>query len=199
MTHGQEYKGLYKQALLEGIARKAGNLVGKTKSRFGYVADAVKKARPQYSAEVTDTGYSMHGTVLKALEENGAFGAGAVRKGFDKVRRVAEDIDTGLGSLAIGKKGLSEGKGFRHDMFTMKARNWVPGKPTDANPYGKDLGVSYQASRPSITAPLEGIGAIAVPTLAFIKGNEMLEEQRAKMKATNAQQYNEIQSQSLGG
>lgn len=199
MTYSKEYKGLYKQALLEGIARKAGSLVGKTKSRFGYVADAVKKARPQYSADVTDTGYSMHGSVLKALEENGAFGASAIRKGFDKARMIAEDVDTGLGAMAIGKKGLESGKGIRHDLFTMKARNWIQGKPSDSNPYGKDLGVQYQASRPSITAPLESVGAMVVPILALNKGYEILESQREKTRATNAQQYNEVQSQSLGG
>lgn len=186
---------MYKQALLEGIARKAGSLVSKTKSRFGYVADAVKKARPQYGADVTDVGYSMHGTVFKALEENGAFGAGTLRRGFDKVRRVAEDVDTGLGALAIGKKRLAEGKGFRHDLFTMKARNWLPGKPSDSNPYGKGFGVQYQASRPSITAPLESVGAMAVPALAFMKGSELLEAQRAKTRAAEAQKYNEVQSQ----
>lgn len=195
MTYSQEYKGLYKQALLDGIARKAGNLAGRTKARFSYVADAVKKARPQYSAEVTDTGYSMHGTVLKALEENGAFGAATLRKGFDKVRRVAEDIDTGLGAMAVGKKGLESGKGIRHDLFTMKARNWVPGKPSDANPYGKTLGVQYQAKRPSITAPLESISAMAVPTLALMKGSEILEAHKEKSRAAEAQkQYNEVQS-----
>ena len=197
MTYSQEYKGLYKQALLEGIARKAGSLVGKTKSRFGYVEDAVKKARPQYGADVTDIGYSMHGTVFKALEENGAFGASTLRKGLDKVRMIAEDVDTGLGALAIGKKKLAEGKGFRHDLFTMKSRNWIPGKPSDSNPYGKDLGVQYQASRPSITAPLESIGAMVVPGLALMKGTELLEAQRDKTRDTNAQQYNEVQS--LGG
>ena len=197
MTYSQEYKGLYKQALLEGIARKAGSLVGKTKSRFGYVEDAVKKARPQYGADVTDVGYSMHGTVFKALEENGAFGASTLRKGFDKVRRVAEDVDAGLGALAIGKKKLAEGKGFRHDLFTRKSRNWIPGKPSDSNPYGKDMGVQYQASRPSITAPVESIAAMVVPGLALMKGSELLEAQRNKTRAAEAQQYNEVQS--LGG
>ena len=190
MTYSQEYKGLYKQALLEGIARKAGVLTSKVKARYGYVGDAVKKARPQYSADVTDTGYSMHGTVLKALEENGAFGATTIRKGFDKVRRVAEDIDTGLGAAAIGKKGLESGKGFRHGLFTMKARNWIPGKPSDSNPYGKELGVSYQAERPSITAPLESVGAMVIPGLAFAKGLDLLEQHRKQ---------SELQNQSMGG
>lgn len=176
-----EQGSLYKRALLENLVRGAGRLAGKTsasakllrgKLSNNYVMDAVRKARPQYATGVTDTGNTMHGSVFKVLEENGAVGASTIRKGFDKVRTLVEDVDTGLGAMAVGKKSLETGKGLRHDMFTFHKRNYVSGGKLGNNPFG-DYSTSYQASRPSITAPLEGVSAIAVPTLAMFKGMEI--------------------------
>lgn len=179
-----EYNDLYKQAFLEGLAGKAGLLVGKAgnmlnKFKSSYVMKAVRDARPQYAA--AEEPMTIHGTVLKALDENGAFGASHIRKGLDKVRRFAEDVDTGLGAIAMGKHNVENManpavKSWRKTLFVSEKHNLIknPTKVPGVNPYGDDLNTFNQARRSSISEPIAGVGRMAVPVLALGKGMEIL-------------------------
>lgn len=198
--------GIYKQAFLETLIRQAGKQSGRLATKFtnlgtkatsalnkarssiipDYVVDAVQKARPQFAPGTVDNSFTLHGQLLKSLDEYGAFGAKQLRHGLDKIRMAAETADTGLGAWAIGKKGLETKKGFRYNLFSYKKRNWLPYKGNSLkNPLDPSLGLKYQAERPSITAPLDAIGATAVPTMAILKGNEIIEQVSGKRHKYN--------------
>lgn len=187
--------GIYKQAFLETLIRNAGTQSGKLAARFkqlsnalhnNYVVDAIRRSRIQYAPNVVDNSFTLHGQILQSLEEHGALGAKQIRQGLDKIRMAAETADTGLGAMAIGKRGLETKRGWRYNLFSYRKRNYIP-DPTKHinNPFGAGLGVRLQAERPSITAPLEAIGATAVPTMAVLKGNEIIETVTGKKHQGN--------------
>lgn len=181
---------LYKEAFLSTLANKAGTLIKNFKNSNRYVMDAVKNSRAQYT--VADSPMTMHGTILKALDENGAVGAGAIRTGLDKVRSFAEDVDTGLGAMLMGKKNYMDpnSKSFRKTLFTYGKGNTVEEKLTQPNQYGGTR-TYHGASRPSATAPLGSVGKMAVPGLAMVKGMELINKAKAPSEEQVGQQSNQ--------
>ena len=167
-------KAAHKEAFVKGLIAGGKNLA--TKFNGSYVMDAVRKNRLQNMRAIVDEPMSMHGMALKALEENGAVGAGAVRKGINKGRVLLGDIDTGLGAMAVGKKGLTDPdhKSLRKTLFTFKKDNYR----RINQPGGGHVLVNQE--RPSITAPLHTVSNIVVPSLAMMKGQEIVESFKNK-------------------
>lgn len=149
--------------------------------------DAVRQKRIQGLRAVVDEPMSLHGMALKAFEENGAVGAETVRKGINKTRVLLSDIDTGLGAAAIGRKGITDPshKSLRKTLFTFSKDNYHR-----VNKKGGGHLLVNQ-SRPSITAPLHTLSGIAVPSLAMMKGQEIL----AGIKNKGEAPYGDTQSQ----
>lgn len=174
MATSLEKKAAHKEAFLKAMISGGKNLVSRAKG--SYVMDAVRKYRPQNLAAVAEDPMSMHGTVLKAMEENGAVGAGMLRNGLNKARLALGDIDTGLGAMAVGRKGMADpnSKSLRKTLFTFKKDNY---QKVDLPGEGHYL---LNQSRPSITAPLHTVSGIAVPALAMWKGQELLEKVKNK-------------------
>lgn len=148
-------------------------------SRFNksYVMDAVRKGHMQNLRAAVDDPMSMHGMVFKTLEENGAVGAQTIRKGINKARVTLGDIDTGLGAMAVGKDGVTNdaNKSLRKTLFTYAKDNYKIVK-------NKDGHTLVSQSRPSITAPLHTVSNLVVPSLAMMKGQEIVQGFRNKGK-----------------
>ncbi|MDD2231245.1 MAG: hypothetical protein PHY48_17820 [Candidatus Cloacimonetes bacterium] len=160
-------KELYKEAFLKQLA---------SKFKGSYVMDAVRAARPQNAASAAEEAMTLHGTVLGALKQNGAVGADTMGKVLNKGRSFLGDVDTALGAAAMGKKNVQDASAnnFRKSMFTFKTDNYrkVEGEG--------GLHSLQQQSRPSISAPLRTASRIIVPSLAMMKGQELIEGYRNK-------------------
>jgi hypothetical protein len=191
ITSSLDKEAAYKEAFVKGLL--AGGKTLATKFNGSYVMDAVRKSHLQHLRAVADEPMTLHGMALKAMEENGAVGAKAIRNGVNKARILVGDVDTALGAMAVGKKGMTDPNhnSLRKTMFTFRKDNYkkvnfkAPNPADPNNPIRKHKLINQE--RASISAPLHTISGMVVPGLAMMKGQELLENYKNRGNATPAQ------------
>lgn len=200
-----EKRAAYKEAFLKNMLAAGEQLAAKgrgllDRANNSYVMDAVRANRLQNIKAVKDEPVTLHGTVLNSFVENGAIGAGMMRSGINKARVFLGDVDTGLGALAIGKKGMTDPthSSLRKTLFTFEKDNYVkvdkygpkPSKKVPSDP--NNLHILEQQTRPSISAPLHAVSGVAVPMLAMAKGMELLHRDNGVQGAQSVQGQEQV-------
>lgn len=145
------------------------------------VADATNKALRYLAIEHNNA--SMHDMLIGILENAKVPGAKAVRTGLNNVRKAVSDVDAEIGY----QMGGGQKKGMGALLFRDKEdTNLVPVDYTSGTKryiQAEETIPKHTYERfeyPSITKPIKAVGNLVVPTLAFTKGIDILENRGGK-------------------
>lgn len=164
------------------------------KNKRDLVRKEVRRTRPHHILAGEDHGYSIYGTVLDSLADNGAIGAPTLRKYIKKGQYFVNQADTALGALARGdaKKGS-----LRYKMFTNIEGSTIPVRKRKNGTIVPDLrnkskqGLYKQMDRASISAPVKSVAMPLGTGLALVKGDEIMRSFTSKPQEVpyNYEQY----------
>ena len=145
------------------------------------VADVTNKALRHLA--IDHNNLSFHDTFISLLGVANAPGFKALRRGINKIKMKASDIDAELGYQMGGGKN----KGMGNILFRDKSENNLV--PVDFTS-GTKRYIKYEDTTPiqhyehfeypSVTKPVKELGNLIVPTLAFTKGLDILEHRGGK-------------------
>ena len=159
-------RGIFKQAMIERLFRLA---------NLNAAADAIAANKAVRHGMLADESTSIGGAVLSGLANHEALGAHTLNKIVTKASQGINDLDTGLGALAIGKHVNDPSvRGVRKFLFMDEHAMPVPGMGPD---------VSRKVPIPSISKPIAAIGPPLTMMLAWQKGMEYFDSMRGKPPA----------------